>query len=587
MNDTVNNLLSSLMLLKADGGNGEIKLEGLQTGDWLRRQIDDFPGGAFVIVGDGSVLAANTNGLDLLDRLTDDGRKFLEQDLRLCLHSGVAVQGQIRAPGDEMELILDATFVPIPGADRNRVLVLTKDITLDYHFRHALVASRRLFKDLVKCSSDFAWETRADGTFSYVTQRGAIGYSAIDLDRSLARDLLVSQVGFGGAGTFNPFETREAVTDAEIQLRAKDGSVAVMRVSCVPVYSRDRKWLGARGVCRDISEVRARERALAAAQERERIAHDIISSIHGELLPWEMLLVATRVVSEEMETQDCWIVRAGTSGEVMVAGDRAKAIDFAEIAASGALDRPSASERWFEVETPTLNLLFVNCGHGTTTKGYLVLGKPLEFGPWSDEDHQLLADIGDHVGVVISQAEILNRLEDLSRTDELTELLNRRAFNEEVEIRLRHAARCGHSHALLYMDMDNFKAVNDQRGHAEGDFVLRTFAKMLRETSRAGDYVGRIGGDEFVMWLEEIDQAGAVGKAEAILQNFDDLKELSVSPEQPLGVSIGIAYMEGYDPVSLDELFTVADQAMYDVKRSGKSSVLVKTVSDHGVVPLK
>jgi diguanylate cyclase (GGDEF)-like protein/PAS domain S-box-containing protein len=583
MSKTTDKILSTLGVISA-GASGPASDDAVGLSDWLRRQVDDAEGPAFVLSEDKRVLAANPSGLDVLDRMTPEIRNIFDQDLAVCLGKQSLVQGQIRVPGDEMEMILDATFLPLPGTQQHGVLVIAKDVTLDHHFRQALVASRRLFKDLVNCSSDFAWETRADGTFSYVSQRGALGYSAIDLDRRLASELLLTGNSKTGGKTsqpaFNPFETREHVGDEEVQLQGRDGGTAVMRVSCVPVFSRNRTWLGARGVCRDITDVRAREKALSNAQERERIAHNIISAIHSELLPPEMLATAVDVVAEEMETTDCWIVKAGTTGEVVAAFGRATEIDFSEIAAAGQLDRLDITEKWFELSHASLTLLFVQCGYGTATKGYLVLGKPLEFGAWSADDHELLADIGNHVGVVISQAELMNQLEELSRTDELTRLLNRRAFSEEVERRLLHAQRKGRPSAMLYLDLDNFKAVNDLRGHADGDYVLRVFAKKLRESSRVGDYAGRIGGDEFVMWLEETDAAGAENKARSILESFQDLLEYSGNPESPLGVSIGIALAAPDEDMTLEKLFAIADQAMYAVKRAGKSSFATRRLSD-------
>ena len=549
------------------------------TPEWVRQQVNGCEGPAFAMSPDRRVLAANSGGQDLLDRMTGDSQKILNQDVSVCLGGRKPVQGQLRVPGEEMELIFDTTYLPVGGAESGGgnefVLALCRDVTLDYHFRQALVASRRLFKDLVGCSSDFAWETRPDGTFSYVSQRGAIGYTAIELDRRVARELIQSDVGFDGAGAFNPFETREDVTDEEIRLIGRDGQIAVMRVSCVPVYSRKRQWLGARGVCRDVTEIRAQDEALAHARERERLMQNIVRSIHSELLPNEMLSVAVDAVSEEMETPDCWIVKAGTGGQIMACAGRSRPTDFQEIAQSGEFDRSDIGEAWFELEMGDLSLLCVPCGYGTSTKGYLIVGKPIEFGQWSDEDHDLLANIGNHVGVVISQAEFLQQLEELSRIDDLTRLLNRRAFVDEVSRRLSHAQRMGRPAALLYLDLDNFKAVNDIRGHADGDFVLRSFSKTLLETSRAADYAGRIGGDEFVLWLEETTEAGAHDKAQSLLDQFSELKEFSGSPDKPLGVSIGIALAEPGQELDLEDLFAIADHAMYKVKRSGKSSFAV------------
>jgi diguanylate cyclase (GGDEF)-like protein len=162
------------------------------------------------------------------------------------------------------------------------------------------------------------------------------------------------------------------------------------------------------------------------------------------------------------------------------------------------------------------------------------------------------------------------RAQHLSSTDDLTGLHNRRAFVKEVEKRLIHATRHGHSGALLYLDLDNFKAVNDASGHAAGDDCLRRVAEELRTHSRAGDVIGRLGGDEFAVWLEQADLDGGRRKAEAMIAAVAGLARAFSPPDRPLGLSIGIAASRDND--SAATLLSRAEEAMYRAKHGGKGN---------------
>ena len=162
-----------------------------------------------------------------------------------------------------------------------------------------------------------------------------------------------------------------------------------------------------------------------------------------------------------------------------------------------------------------------------------------------------------------------------ARTDELSGLLNRRAFVEEVERRLNHLQRMGRGGALMYVDIDNFKLVNDVRRHQAGDEALKTLADILSQGSPAGDLVARLGGDEFAIWLEEADEPAARAKAGGLLSACESLKQFSGATERPLGISIGIALSAPQDDSPLAQLIGAADAAMYEAKRGGRNRVQV------------
>jgi diguanylate cyclase (GGDEF)-like protein len=145
--------------------------------------------------------------------------------------------------------------------------------------------------------------------------------------------------------------------------------------------------------------------------------------------------------------------------------------------------------------------------------------------------------------------------------DPLTDVLNRRGFERELKRSLAYVKRYGTGAALVYLDLDGFKPVNDRHGHAAGDAVLRAIAAALLRNVRASDVVGRVGGDEFAVLLWNIDAATAASKAAA-------LEAVVYSTAVPwgastfvVGASAGIAALGPLD--SPAEVMAVADAAMY------------------------
>ena len=154
-------------------------------------------------------------------------------------------------------------------------------------------------------------------------------------------------------------------------------------------------------------------------------------------------------------------------------------------------------------------------------------------------------------------------------TDTLTGLLNRGSFIAQLDAELTRAARYGRAFTLAYVDLDNFKAVNDLEGHDAGDELLRRTADALRSSTRQTDVLGRLGGDEFAAVLPEI-TGGATG---SVLENLR--KQLIRAMEKggwPVTFSIGAVTFE--TPIDTSrEALRVADEAMYAVKRSGKDGI--------------
>mgnify|MGYP000991678150 CR=1 FL=1 len=180
------------------------------------------------------------------------------------------------------------------------------------------------------------------------------------------------------------------------------------------------------------------------------------------------------------------------------------------------------------------------------------------------------------VGLLISwMRELLADVDALSRRDALTGLLNSRAFEEVGRALLATARRDRRPLTIAFLDLDNFKCVNDRHGHGRGDDLLRDVASALRGAVRESDVVARLGGDEFAVLLPDTDEDGArvlMARVHAAVRGAVAGVDCAVS------ASIGaVAFAEV--PDGLDAALRAADELMYEVKRGGKDAVRVTTAA--------
>ena len=189
--------------------------------------------------------------------------------------------------------------------------------------------------------------------------------------------------------------------------------------------------------------------------------------------------------------------------------------------------------------------------------------------PGEQSPHAVVATCTD----VTEQHDTERHLADLAQRDPLTGLWNRRRFEGDVAAQLARCRRYGERAALLLLDLDNFKQINDTLGHLAGDEVLRALADGLSQRLRASDSAARIGGDEFAVLLLNVDEARAremAGEVATRLKHF--ARELDVRGD--VSISVGVALLSA-ETGGVSEAFAVADHAMYeDKRRSGRSLAL-------------
>jgi diguanylate cyclase (GGDEF)-like protein len=170
----------------------------------------------------------------------------------------------------------------------------------------------------------------------------------------------------------------------------------------------------------------------------------------------------------------------------------------------------------------------------------------------------------------------LSREHNAARMDALTGVSNVRHFYESAANEVARSARYNHPLSIIYLDIDNFKNINDLKGHPAGDRVLRELARELRENVRKSDIVARVGGDEFVLLFPESNlcsEDSAIKKVVGLLHN------VARNTGYHITFSLGVACFLR-SPISVEELIKEADDLMYCAKRSGKNRV-EKKVIDH------
>ena len=466
----------------------------------------------------------------------------------------------------ESQKHLQVTIVVVEG--QASVYCFMRDLTLDYSLRRALVDSRRRFRDFVEISSEFTWEVDAKGRFVYVNPNGALGYTADEL-LALPPDQLLAPESLD----HNPFLSHVRIEAADVWLRRRDGRVASLIVNALPLIDAVGNWCGARGVCRDVSDLREREAALVRVNNRERVLTRIVRTFRDEVNPEAMLAVAAEVLAKALGADHSQIYRRSSDREEFHLAARygenspPDAKDVLKLFSGGIGAAELVHNPW--------QILAAPARFQGNDNGVVVLWRNISRGSWSDDDRLLIADIANQIGVTIEQLVHHEHLLRISRTDALTGLLNRGAFMDALT---RHVSRLrpdtGPS-TLMYVDLDNFKAVNDLRGHQAGDDVLAKVRDILLQSTRPTDVVARLGGDEFAVWLVGADRGAGETRARQILERSAILKQYSGSPSRVLSLSVGLAVWQPETAEDVDKLMARADQAMYDVKRAGKGSFAV------------
>jgi diguanylate cyclase (GGDEF)-like protein/PAS domain S-box-containing protein len=188
-----------------------------------------------------------------------------------------------------------------------------------------------------------------------------------------------------------------------------------------------------------------------------------------------------------------------------------------------------------------------------------------------DPQNKPVRVMGTHTDITVRKKAELDLLE-LATVDSLTGLANRRAFIEQVDREITRLRRTANHASILMIDIDHFKNINDQHGHAAGDAVLKELSELFRSRLRKSDVAGRLGGEEFSVLLPETGIEGALIVAEHLRQQVDDLDVKFENKKLKFTISIGVAEIDAKDSDS-KLVLAHADYAMYQAKQDGRNKV--------------
>ncbi len=339
--------------------------------------------------------------------------------------------------------------------------------------------------------------------------------------------------------------------ETEFRIRAKDGTwrwlLSRFRAVAFDDQGRPTRM---QGIDSDITQRKQIELAVKLARDRERLYLDVAGAI---------------LVVLDLEARVQLLNRKGC-----------EVIGISESEAYG--------REWFDAFSPEaeresqraifLGFLAGKQGEGQDVEMTLTT-KSGEIRLISWRDTLLRDDRGRVVGVISSGEDITERrkleaqLAQLAIRDELTGAFNRRHFLSQAPTEIQRALRFHHPLSFMFIDLDQFKSINDTYGHPAGDEVLKTFTKLCRQTLRPTDLFCRYGGDEFVVMLPETGAEQAAKVAHRLSQMMEKLEQGGESPLKSLSASIGIAQLLGADD-RLEAILDRIDKAAYRAKESGR-----------------
>ncbi|MEZ5667406.1 MAG: sensor domain-containing diguanylate cyclase [Alphaproteobacteria bacterium] len=456
-------------------------------------------------------------------------------------------------------------FQLMAAASDGEAVVVLRDVTAEASVREVLLDSRQRYKQLVEITADFVWECDETGVFSFISEPGAFGFPPNRIVGQSPDRFLVP----GAAGADWPCRSAAPVRGREVSVRDAAGGVQRFVLDAAPIETGGDGRRGVRGIARQLTDERA-----PAAQETASggAAASIRHAMQTEWQPAQMLARGLAAAIEAFGLDGCAVYgwRDIDRWTSLARAGEAPADDIADELLDGLREGRSRVRTAFEAERMIAAAVH---SRGERVGALLLRGGALAH--WGETELAVLSAIEPCFATAIQQALEMQRLTRLSRTDGLTGLLNRRAFLLELTGALARASRHATSGALFYVDLDQFKQLNDRCGHEAGNVALAEVGAILAGAIRPYDLAARLGGDEFALWLEDISARDAGRSARRIAQTIA-ARTVSLDPGRVgLGASIGVAMFDPDRPESPDDLIERADRAMYRAKRGNAGSVVL------------
>lgn len=415
--------------------------------------------------------------------------------------------------------------------------------------------SEQRYQDIVDNTSDLIQCLAPDGSFLYTNRawRETLGYSEAEVASLRLADVLHPDSMLCCQDRFERLKQGTNLSRIEFKFISKQGETIHLSGECGSII-KDGQAVSTRGIFRNITEKRRAEAALQASEARYQSlyenAPDIYSTVNarGEILSvnrigaamlgYEVEELIGRSAMELIHPPDRERVQAylGDQFEAPVPGSQ---IEYRKI-------RKDGSILWVQQRA--------------------------SLSPLEDSGHEncLLLVCRD----ITETRQLSEQLAYQAAHDELTDLVNRREFERRLGRLLATNHPGDARHALCYLDLDQFKVINDTCGHIAGDELLRQISRLLMEQIRSRDTLARLGGDEFAVLMEHCPLEQAEQLADLFRQTVEDFRFHWRSRHFSVGVSIGIVPIEG-NGKSMQQLLSLADSACYAAKERGRNRVYV------------
>ncbi len=437
--------------------------------------------------------------------------------------------------------------------------------------RSALFDSRQRWREFVLLTADFVFETDMAGRFTFIGPDPVLGWPAPALLGRSGSEILAEPAAQNNV--FLPAAIRQR---RQVWLRRQDGSLACLRATTTPMTDVEGRIVGQRGSGIEITEEEDRRGEIITALRRNEVIDHILWHIRQEMLATNMARAGLGALCSALGAEGGAVIDLHRDATIEWRADpvRHQTTDVPEEFVEVALEhlcRPHQAGPMPVAGPLGERLLVSSCAARLGGAAAVVLWRGITGRDWEPEDRAVMAAAVGILRLVLEQESIQQDMARQARTDPLTGLFNRRAFVEEVERRIGRLDRERLPGTIIFVDVDNFKSVNDRLGHEAGDQALVITATLLRATVRPTDLVARFGGDEFALWLDGADEFSASERAEALCaRGPDELAHLAAGEAAPISLSIGIATRWPNEGLDLDHLMRRADQAMYNVKRTGR-----------------
>ena len=448
-------------------------------------------------------------------------------------------------------LFILLTFAIMLMVGRRLLTKLEVELAERVEAEEELKNSRQQFQSLIETLNDFIWEVDSEGNYTYVSPqiKNILGYEPEEILGKSPADLMDEDEAKRVLSIFGALaKDKNPIFGLENVNQHKDGYPVVLETNGMPFIDDDGNLKGYRGTDRDITD---RKRAEVELQKQQRFLSDLIEHSGA------MVCVKDREGLYTLVNR-MWEKKTGL-----------KRMDVI-----GKTDEelfPGESGRQFRLN----DLDVLESGHVIEREETLVDGQGRKI--LLSIKFPLRGDNGKIEGLcgmfndITERKETEEKIKHLATHDVLTDLPSLRLAGDRLSMAMSNARRYKNKTAVMFLDLDGFKNVNDSFGHDAGDYVLKQVALRLLNCVRTTDTVARVGGDEFLLIVTEIHSSDDAARiAENIINSIS--RPITFNDRYIIvGASLGVAIFPDHGE-DMDQLIKNADEAMYRVKNSGKNS---------------